>query len=417
MSHRALNKLTDRHIKPFIGKAEPGRKLADGGGMFLTLTAARTPVWRIKYRYAGKEQLYTVGVYPAVSLQAARTELDWVKTQLREGRDPGKSRALNKAAAAAATENTLAAVADDWLTKRQPGSSQIHYEKSKRAIQRDVLPKVGTLPVAEITPALIASVIEDIESRGARDTAGKILQHIAAIFRLAQARGLCRDNPAVPAREVLSKRAAPGRRAALLGWKSLGQVLRAADAARLSPAVRIAHRLCAYTASRISNVVEADWREFQLEATPPLWTIPRHKMKVKTGDRPREHKVILGPNIAAELRTWRNIAGGNGYVFPSPTGGKHITRESLEKAYRVTMQLKDKHTPHGWRAALSTLARDHGFSRDAVELALDHIHDSDVARAYDRGERFDERVRLMHWWDEHLTTAQRGGDVVSLAAA
>jgi hypothetical protein len=46
-----------------------------------------------------------------------------------------------------------------------------------------------------------------------------------------------------------------------------------------------------------------------------------------------------------------------------------------------------------------------------VELALDHIHDDDVARAYDRGERLQQRVKLASWWGEKLTQAQRGAEV------
>ena len=93
--------------------------------------------------------------------------------------------------------------------------------------------------------------------------------------------------------------------------------------------------------------------------------------------------------MAAELRQWREMFGGRGFVFPSPQGGKHIWRESIEKVYRVTLGLSGKHSPHGWRSAFSTLARDNGFARDVVELALDHAHDNEVARAYDRDERFD----------------------------
>jgi hypothetical protein len=52
--------------------------------------------------------------------------------------------------------------------------------------------------------------------------------------------------------------------------------------------------------------------------------------------------------------------------------------------------------------------------RDVVELALDHVHDNAVVRAYDRGERLEERVRLMNWWDTQLTAAQHGPDVVPL---
>ena len=109
-------------------------------------------------------------------------------------------------------------------------------------------------------------------------------------------------------------------------------------------------------------------------------------MKVAT--REIDLRIPLCPEIAAELRQWQGVIGGKGYVFPSPAGGKYIGRESIEKVYRVTLGLEGKHSPHGWRSAFSTLARDQGFARDVVELALDHAHDNDVARAYDRGERF-----------------------------
>ena len=70
-------------------------------------------------------------------------------------------------------------------------------------------------------------------------------------------------------------------------------------------------------------------------------------------------------------------------------------------------QLDGKHTSHGWRSAFSTLARDKGFERDVVELALDHAHDNEVARAYDRGERFEQRIDLYQWWDFQLSNAQK----------
>jgi hypothetical protein len=67
-------------------------------------------------------------------------------------------------------------------------------------------------------------------------------------------------------------------------------------------------------------------------------------------------------------------------------------RDVLETATRILqLGLEGEHSPHGWRSAFSTLARDHGFARDVVELALDHAHDNEVARAYDRGERFTKR--------------------------
>jgi integrase len=244
------------------------------------------------------------------------------------------------------------------------------------------------------------------------ETASRILQHLNGIFRYAQAKGLCRDNPAGPAREVLPRKKDNGRMPALLEQAALGDVLRRAETARLSPPVRMAHRLCAFAAARIGNVVDAQWQEFHLNDEPPVWIIPRSKMKVTA--RALDHRVPLCPQIANELRKWRELTGGKGYTFPSPTGGNHISRESIEKVYRVTLGLGGKHSPHGWRSAFSTLARDHGFPRDVVELALDHAHDNEVARAYDRGERFTQRVELFNWWGEQLVAAQRGAKIIPL---
>jgi integrase len=136
---------------------------------------------------------------------------------------------------------------------------------------------------------------------------------------------------------------------------------------------------------------------------------------MKAQDRHHDHKVILGPTIAAELREWKRH-GGRGFVFSSAQSDTgHITREALEKAYRESLKLEGKHTPHGWRSAFSTLAREDGeFPREVVELALDHVHDNEVARAYDRGERLQQRIKLYQWWDSHLSAAERGAKVVPI---
>lgn len=417
ISSRATNKLTDLKIRSFINKGRKGAAKAamasDGGGMYLMLTPAGTPVWRVKYRLGGKERVYAIGVYPAIGLEAARAEREAMKAKLRAGRDPVKERELGRAAAAVASGQTFESLAADWLTKQRKDWSKIHYDKSSRALERDVNPRLGSLPVRDITPAMVAGVVEAIVKRGARDTAAKVLQHIGGVFRLAQARGMRDDNPAAPVHEVLPAKKQASRMPALLTWPALGGILRGAEAAHLSPSVRMGHRLTAFSVARISNVVQAEWPEFHLEADVPAWIIPRAKMKSQ--GRANDHKIILGPQIAEELREWkRTTGGGKGCVFPSPQGGDHITRESLEKAYRVTLGLADKHTPHGWRSAFSTLARDHGFEREVVELTLDHIHDNDVARAYDRGERLQQRVKLMTWWGEQLALAQRGADVLPM---
>ncbi len=404
--------LTDIAVKAFIAKATTGTKLTDGGGLYLFKSSEKSAAWRIKYRFDGKEKVYSLGTYPKVSIAAARIQLKEVKARLAEGKDPMAERRVDRAAAKAFSENTFQAVAGEWLAMKQKEWSPGHYTKSARALERDIYPAIGRLPIASITPAMVAKAAEDIHKRDVLETVSRILQHLNGVLRYAQAKGLCRDNPAAPAKEVLPRKKNTNRMPALLDWTSLGDILRRADTARLSPSVRMAHRLCAFTAARIGNVVDADWREFRLDDDLPVWVIPRAKMKVT--ERDIDHRIPLCPEIVSELRQWKKMIGGRGYVFPSPTGNKHIGRESIEKVYRVTLGLAGKHSPHGWRSAFSTQARDNGFAREVVELALDHAHDNDVARAYDRGERFDQRIELLNWWGRQLTQAQQGAKILPL---
>lgn len=68
----------------------------------------------------------------------------------------------------------------------------------------------------------------------------------------------------------------------------------------------MAHRLMAITtAQRTSNVVNARWEHFDLDADVPRWVIPREQMKRRKATH--DHKVILNFVIAAELREWKQI--------------------------------------------------------------------------------------------------------------
>ncbi|MFI5228927.1 MAG: tyrosine-type recombinase/integrase [Gemmatimonadales bacterium] len=401
-----INRLTSATVRAFAktGRTGDGKaKAFDGDGLFLTRTPAGTTVWRLRYRFGPDDRIYSLGQWPEISIEAARAERDAARALIRQGIDPVDARRLRRADSARAADTTFRAVAETWFAKNRREWSDIHFQKSTEAFERDVYPVIGRLPINHITSPIVAQLIERILARGVHDTAKKVHQHLNGVFRLAKARGLCDSNPAAEAREVIPRKHVSVKRPALLEVDALRDVLRRADRANISPAVRLANRLCAFTATRLGNVVAAEWTEFDLDGEVPTWTIPRRKMKVR--DREHDHRIPLGPTIAAELRTWKRITGGVGYVFPPAaerTAHPYITRETVEKVYRVTLGLAGKHSLHGWRSSFSTLAKEAKFDRQAVDLVLDHVHDTATARAYDRGERMQDRVALMRWWDEQL---------------
>ena len=98
-------------------------------------------------------------------------------------------------------------------------------------------------------------------------------------------------------------------------------------------------------------------------------------------------------------------------LAPMPTS----PREAVEKFYRRTLDLSRKHSPHSWRAVLSTWANDAGEDADAVEAQLDHVTGGKVKAAYDRAKRLERRADLMAWHEEALIAARDGAKVVQLA--
>jgi integrase len=418
ISRRALDKLSDRQVAAWLKRAREGtaatKKLSDGGGLYCTLTSAGTPIWRIKYRYANRERLFSIGMYPEITLAEAREERARVRKLLREGKDPVEARRDVKVAqirsADESKRTTFEEFAREWLVRRKQKNrwSDIHARQVRQSLERHLFKRFGGVALRDVTQRMVADAIQEVIDRRRYETAAKLLQNVMLIFDSAKLFHHRSDNPAEGlADELIPSGQMPNKRPALLEFDVLGDLLRRTDLAPIAPQVRLALKLVAYTAIRIGNALTAEWSEFDLDSDVPVWTVPREKMKAKRRDY--NHKVLLGPTIVSDLRTWRQMTGGNGYLFPAPAGGAHLRHETLEKVYRRTLGMEGKHSVHGWRASFSSLAKDSGlFTSDAVNLALDHVHDSAVALAYDRGERLKERIRLAYWWDSQLAAAQSG---------
>lgn len=70
MTPTALSDLRIRTARP---RAKP-YKLADGGGLYLLVQPNGSKLWRMKYRFMGREKLLSIGRYPEVGLARARKE-------------------------------------------------------------------------------------------------------------------------------------------------------------------------------------------------------------------------------------------------------------------------------------------------------------------------------------------------------
>jgi len=109
--------LTDTFVKQIKHSGKPaGDKHSDSHALFLFVNAAGK-YWRMSYRLHGKQRLLALGVYPAVTLAAARRARDEARALLASGIDPMQAKRDERAARATAAESTFETVARTWLAK------------------------------------------------------------------------------------------------------------------------------------------------------------------------------------------------------------------------------------------------------------------------------------------------------------
>jgi hypothetical protein len=298
MSKGGINKLSAKTVEAAV-RAGLKKKLFDGGGLYLEVLRPGRRSWRYKFRIDGKENRISLGTTDDVSLAQAREIHKGAHAQVSQGRCPQVERKIERASKLAANGQTFDKLAERWLSQMKTDWSKIHYTKSARAFERDLLPTLGKLPVSAITPQIIASVIAPIQTR-APETACRIRQHLRSVFDQALVEGLVQQNTVVMPRRgaaKLTKRKHP----AITDVVELGGILRKLEGVSIAPAMREATYVLTRTAVRIGELVPAQWSEFDLDAG--VWRIPRDRMKMKS--RPDDHEVPLPASVVERLKTWR----------------------------------------------------------------------------------------------------------------
>lgn len=394
--------LTDAQLRNLT---EPGRHF-DGGGLYLELTKAGGKYWRLKYRYGGKEKLLAFGVYPAVSLKAARDQASEARKVLSDGGDPGELRKAEKAKAVHESINTLEAVSRDWM-KHQAARWDVETAGRIRAsLEADIFKPLGARPLASIKPGEIMAAVKKIETRGAADQAGRVLQRVKAVYRWAVIHERIPTNPMldlVPS-EILQPRQVQHR--AAMSDKELPEFLAKLAAYDGDPHTVHALRLLILTATRPGETRGARWAEFDLDTA--MWIIPPERMKMRT-----EHRVPLSTQALDVLRTMQALSGGRELVFPSPYYPSKPLSENTFNSALARMGYKNTATAHGFRAMFSTIANECGWNPDVIERQLAHKEANEIRAAYHRSTYLKDRDKLMQWWGDYLD-GRKAGNVVKM---
>lgn len=338
--------------------SRPGTRLADGGNLYLVTTHS-SRLWHMRYRISGRENIYAIGRYPAITLHEARRLRDEAAKLVAQGIHPAAQRKLDRLAQG----ETLTAVAHVWLEAGRPHWSKSYDKLATRILQKDVLPEVGPLPARSVTSAHLLTTLKRIEKRSPV-TAKHALGVIGAVFRHAIAHLQAETDPTVPLRGLIRTPRTKHKVALTSG-----------QLRELFPKLRPPLQFLALTFPRPGELAGMQTEEIDGD----LWTIPAERMKARRPHvipLPAQARALLpfAPPSADTLNKWLKAAG-------APEGV----------------------TAHSFRSTAATILPGMGYRSELIEHALAHVIGTATSRSYVHSTLVEERRAMLQVYADLIT--------------
>jgi integrase len=392
-------------------KSKPGM-YHDGGGLYLQITPSGAS-WVLRYMLNGKAREMGLGPVALFGLAEARVKALDARRLRHEGIDPIEHRRAAKVARALSDAKgiTFRECAESYIKAHRAGwRNAKHAGQWEATIATYAEPVIGSLPVQVIDTALVLKVLEPIWTV-TPETASRLRGRLESILDWAKAREY-RDgeNPArwrghldnlLPARAKVRK---------IKHYAALPYVELPAFIAALRAQEDVSARALEFvilTAARSGEVIGA--RLDEISEREKVWTVPAERMKAG-----KEHRISLSARAVAIVNGIDRQSGaeqGNiaqseasAFVFPGGKPGKALHNTTFLKLLR--RMKRDDLTAHGFRSTFRTWAAERtNFPREVIEAALAHTIGNKVEAAYQRGDMFEKRRRLMEAWANFCTTA------------
>jgi len=402
----AAELLDDKKIS-YAKPAEKQYTLRDGKGLFVLIHPNGSKYFQFRSTVAGKPKLIQLGVYGVISLSQAREMARQNKSQISNGKDPVVEKKIAKANSILAANATFSAVYTAWLAEKY--ISPAYHKKISSTIKVNVLPRLGEIPISQITPPVIKSALKIMEARGSITLAKKTKAWLKEIFDYATEDGLrIGDNPAnvVKIKTPHEKEHYPS----LKNRVDAGEFMRRLVEYGGRVETIIAIQVLMFTGVRPGELRLAEWNEFDLNVG--VWEIPSSRMKMR-----KPHTVMLSSQAIALLQQLKSLTGYQRYVLPDLTGSKPISNATLIMALR-RVWVDYRIVPHGFRHFFSTQANESRlFHKDVIESALSHGDENKIRGTYNQAEYRTERAKLAQWWADELDLMRNGAKVLQIKTA
>jgi integrase len=323
-------------------------------GFGCRVTAAGAKAFVLTYRTkSGRSRRLTIGGWPIWSLVAARAEAAKLKRKIDQGDDPlGVIRAGREAPTMA---DLCDRFAEEYLPKKRPATQRDY----KRMIEREIIPSIGNIKVADVTFSDIDRLHRKITKRDAPYVANHAVALLSKMFALAIRWQYRADNPAKGI-----ERNPEEKRERYLSAEELAR-LGAALAKHKDKMAANIFRLLLVTGARSGEVRAARWDQFDLQEG--VWTKPASATK-----QAKLHRIPLNPPAQLLLNELRKAADYDAeYLFPGRLGGHRVDVQADWAAVCKAARIKDARI-HDLRHSFASVLASSGHSLPIIGRLLGH---------------------------------------------
>lgn len=407
-----MPKLTDKQIRAWIKSGERFEGKSDGNGLYLCYRENyQHPVWRFRYKFAGKRRAVLIGSYIDLSLAKARELTKELSARVSLGYDVAAEKQERKAEALAKIEAEKNAIrvcdlAAEYF-ERQILPRWKHPDILRRRIDKDINPRIGDMKLEDVKPRHIDDMLKGIVDRGAPTIATDVLRWVRRMFDYAIKRQMIEINPC-SAFEVADAGGKEVSRDRWLTREELILVLRAFRTSSISRQNEISFKILLALCLRKMELCAARWEEFDIDNA--VWHFPAERSK--NGDAV---DIPLCPKVIEWFAELKSMSCGSQYVLPARKMQSRMIPHIQESTLPVALS-KVRHalpadmpnfTIHDFRRTARTHLAALGVDPFVAERCLNH-RIKGVEGIYNRHDYFDERRTALTQWCALLVSLENG---------
>ncbi|EBV8759503.1 DUF4102 domain-containing protein, partial [Salmonella enterica subsp. enterica serovar Adelaide] len=344
--------------------AEKSYRLADAGGLFLFVPPSGKKVWRMRYRFDGKEKTLVIGPYPQISLTEARSKQSEAKMKLLTGVDPAEQKQAIKKKEKEAVADSFGDIFLEWHAHKSKVWSKGYADEMMSMFTDDILPIIGHLRMEEVEPMTLLKVIRLFEDRGAMERADKARRRCGEVFSYAIVTGRAKYNPS------------PDLAGAMKGYRKnnypflpmhrIHEFQRALNAYGGWIVMKIAAQVLHYTAMRTVEMRSLVWSGIDYENR--IISIDPSVMKGR-----KLHIVPMSDQVVELFKVLQHITGQYSLCFPGRNDRKKPISENAVLGVIRSIGYEGQTSGHGFRHQFSTVLNEKHWNSDAIEMQLAHV--------------------------------------------